>query len=327
MAPHMMSACKALLQVTDRKTVETPCDKKARRILLITLSNIGDAVLTTPVLLALHTRYPRAVVDIVTDARASELFTHCPWRGDIILKHKQLGWRGTLMLVKQLRARRYDLVVDLRTDGLTLLLRARRRLTRRRGKLAGRHAVERHFGVIREREQLDALPPVHVWLSAAEHTWAQQQLAGLPGQRWLALGPGARWAGKCWPADRFTVLAMQLQTHFDAIILLGSTADRNRCARIAADLTLPCINLAGKTDLLQAAAVLQQARLFVGNDSGLGHLAAAAGTPTVTVFGPGDPQRYHPWHPQARWVQSTTGRVADVAVDAVMEEVLEQLSD
>lgn len=298
-----------------------------RRILLITLSNIGDAVLTTPVLAALHAKYPQAVMDIVTDARASELFTHCPWRGDIFLKQKQLGWRGTLALVKQLRARRYDLVVDLRTDGLTLLLRARRRLTRRHGKPAGRHAVERHFGVIREREQLDAIPPVQVWLSDSAREAARQQLAGLPGRHWLALGPGARWEGKCWPAQQFSTLATQLQPQFDAIILLGSTADRDSCAQIEANLTLPCINLAGKTNLLQATAVLQQVRLFVGNDSGLGHLAAATGTPTVTVFGPGDPHRYHPWHPQARWVQSTTGSVADVTVAAVVEQVLAVLAD
>ena len=296
-------------------------------ILLITLSNIGDAVLTTPVLEALHDKYPQAVMDIVTDERASELFSHCPYRGNVFLKHKQLGWRGTLALVKQLRARRYDLIVDLRTDGLTLLLRAQRCLTRRGGKPAGRHAVERHFGVIQEREQQETIPPVHVWLTSIEHAYARQQLSGLPGQRWLALGPGARWEGKCWPADRFTALVKQLQAHFDAVILLGSMGDRNSCALIEADLTLPCVNLAGKTDLLQVSAVLQQARLFVGNDSGLGHLAAAAGTPTVTVFGPGDPQRYHPWHPQARCVQSTTGSVADVSVDTITEQVLALLSE
>ena len=100
-----------------------------RTILLITLSNIGDALMTTPVLEVLHHQYPQAVIDIVTDARAGNLFEFCPYQGEIILKHK--GWRGTLALVKRLRITRYDLIVDLRTDGLTLLLRARRKLTRR----------------------------------------------------------------------------------------------------------------------------------------------------------------------------------------------------
>jgi heptosyltransferase-3 len=296
-----------------------------RSILLVTLSNIGDAVMTTPVLQALHNRYPQALVDIVADPRSSLLFRHCPWRRNTILKHKQAGWRGLAGLVRELRANRYDLIVDLRTDGLTLLLRARQRLTRRGCRSAGRHAVERHFCVLRQRESPGAIPPARVWLSAAEHDFARQALAGLPGRRWLALGPGARGEAKRWPTGQFSALALQLQPQFDAVILLGSPNEAGTCRQVAAGLTLPSRVLAGKTDLLQAAAVLAKARLFVGNDSGLGHLAAACSVPTVTVFGPGDPARYHPWHTAARWVQSTSGSITDVGVEEVLEQVLAEL--
>ena len=296
--------------------------ESTRNILLVTLSNIGDAVMTTPVLEALHDKYPQAVIDIVADPRSSLLFSHCPWRGAIFLKHKQAGWRSLATLVKQLRATRYDLVVDLRTDGLTLLLRARRRLTRRGCRNATGHAVERHFCVLKQSETPLAIPPVTIWLSAAEHDFARQALAGLPGRRWLALGPGARGEAKRWPAAQFNALARQLRPHFDAITLLGSSDEADTCLQVAAGLSLPCLILAGKTNLLQAAAVLSKTRLYVGNDSGLGHLAAACSVPTVTMFGPGDPTRYHPWHTNARWVQSTTGSVADVGVDVVIEQVL-----
>jgi len=298
-----------------------------RSILLVTLSNIGDAVMTTPVLEALHNKYPQAVIDIVADPRSSLLFNHCPWRGAIILKHKQAGWRGLATLVKQLRATRYDLIVDLRTDGLTLLLRARRYLTRRGCRTAAGHAVERHFCVLKQGETPLAIPPVTVWLSTAEQEYAREALSGLPGRRWLALGPGARGEAKRWPAAQFNTLALQLQPHFDAVILLGSPAEASACRQVAAGLTLPCLVLAGKTDLLQAAAVLSETQLYVGNDSGLGHLAAACSIPTVSVFGPGKPARYHPWHATARWVQGTTDTIADVAVDEVMEQVLELLSE
>jgi ADP-heptose:LPS heptosyltransferase len=163
---------------------------------------------------------------------------------------------------------------------------------------------------------------VTVWLSAAEHDFAREALAGLPGRRWLALGPGARGTAKRWPVTHFNSLARQLQPHFDAIILLGSPAEAGTCRQVAAGVPLPCRVLAGRTDLLQAAAVMQQAELFVGNDSGLGHLAAAAGTPTVTVFGPGDPARYHPWQADARWIQSASESIAAVGVDAVLARVL-----
>ena len=296
------------------------------KILLITLSNIGDAVMTTPVLEALHKTWPLATIDIVTDARANQLFTHCPYGGRVVLKDKQAGWRGTLALVRQLRSTRYDLVVDLRTDGLTLLLRARHRQTRRGSRPSGYHAVERHFGVISRHIDTTRIPAALIRLSQAEHRFADEQLSGLPGQRWLALGPGARWQPKRWPVQHFRALVNQIQEKFDAVILLGDTAESAVCQDIEDSLRLPGINLAGKTDLLQAAAVLAQSQLFVGNDSGLGHIAAATGTPTVTVFGPGDPARYHPWHPQARWIQSNTGNIEDIAVDAVIAEILAVLA-
>ena len=294
-------------------------------ILLITLSNIGDAVMTTPVMAALHNKYPRAVIDIVTDARASELFSHCPYKGEIFLKDKQAGWQGVISLVKQLRTKHYDLVVDLRTDGLTLLLHAGRRLTRRGSKAAGYHAVQRHFGVMGPREGITEIPATCLWLSPQDTDFAQQQLATLPGKRWLALGPGARWAPKCWPAAAYRDLVARLQTQFDAVVLLGSTEDVNSCEQVATGMALPCVNLAGKTRLLQAAAVLQQAALFIGNDSGLGHMAAACDTATLTIFGPGDPERYHPWSSRACWVQSDSGEIADVAVDVVANRACEAL--
>lgn len=286
-------------------------------ILFITLSNIGDVLMTTPVMEALHRKYPQAVFDIVADRRSSELFTHCPYRQAVIHRDKDRGWRGSVALVTRLRAIRYDLIVDLRTDGLSLLLRGHRRLTRRGSRPAGPHAVERHMGVIMQREHLTAIPPVRTWLSPAEHALAQATVASLPGTRWLALGPGARWAPKCWPAVKFSELTHHLQHLFDAILLLGNADDRDTCQRVAANLPLPHVDLAGKTGLLQAAAVLQQAQVFVGNDSGLGHLAAASGTPTVTVFGPGDPERYHPWHPRARWISSPSGGLVDIDASEV----------
>jgi len=292
--------------------------ESTRHILLITLSNIGDALMTTPVMEALHRQYPQAIMDNVTDARASALFEHCPYRGEIILKHK--GWRGTLALVKRLRTTRYDLVVDLRTDGLTLLLRARRRLTRRGSRAAGPHAVERHFGVIRDSMQLTDIPSQRVWLTDSQRTFTRQELAGLPGKNWLALGPGARWAPKCWSPENYITLADRLTESFDAVILLGSKNDMAASQRISDKLALPLCNLAGRTDLLQTAAILEQAQLFIGSDSGLGHLAAASGIPTVTIFGPGDPRRYHPWHPQARWIQSENDSVDSVTVSQVVEQ-------
>lgn len=290
------------------------------RILFITLSNIGDAVMTTPVLDTLHRRYPAAQIDIVADPRSAELFQHFPALGEIILKRKKSGLRGLLALIRQLRRHRYDLIVDLRTDGLGYLLRYRRHCNKFGIQPPGPHAVERHYAVLRELAEATP-PPPRLWLSTAERTTATTALAGLPGTRWLALGPGANWPPKIWPAEHFVALVAQLQDDFDAVLLLGGSGDRERAAAILPQLALPARDFCGHSTLLQATALLEQAAVFVGNDSGLGHLASAVGTPTVTVFGPGEPLRYRPWQPQGHWRRAASGVLAELSVDDVVTAV------
>ncbi|MBI1731888.1 MAG: glycosyltransferase family 9 protein [Gammaproteobacteria bacterium] len=287
------------------------------RFLLITLSNIGDAVMTTPVLQALHAHDPAAVIDIVGDRRSSSIFAACEYVGRIVHKEKRLALRGLGALLGELRGTRYDLIVDLRTDFVPLLLRARRRLYRWSGRALGPHAVQRHLGVIRALPLPAGEWNTMVWLGAAQRQTARGLLHGFDGRRLLALGPGANSAPKIWPAQRFIDLLGKAGDRFDAIVLLGNGADAACAGSIAASAPLPCLDLAGKTGLLEAAAILAEARVFIGNDSGLGHLAAAVGTPTLTLFGVGDPHRYHPWGSRARWIVEPARDIARLPVDAV----------
>jgi ADP-heptose:LPS heptosyltransferase len=274
----------------------------APRFLLVSLSNIGDAIMTTPVLQALHAFEPAAIVDVVGDRRSSEIFSGCPFLGRIIHKEKQRALRGLVSLLGELRSVRYDLAVDLRTDFLPILIRARRRFFRWQGHASGPHAVQQHLGVIaRLPLKLEEFCPI-LWLSPARNEFASNMLGGFAGRRLLALGPGANWPPKIWPAQNFIELLESVRGEFDAAVLLGGAADQSHAGAIAAAAPLPCLDLTGKTGLLEAAAVLAQAQIFVGNDSGLGHIAAAVQTPTVTLFGVGDPARYHPWGPGAAWL-------------------------
>jgi len=152
------------------------------RLLLITLSNIGDAVMTTPVLQAMHQLHPQALIDIVADRRSAALFEPCPFRGEIIIKDKKAGWRGLLSLVRRLRQRRYRLIVDLRTDGLSWLLRADQRRTKRDAQCSGPHAVERAYAVI--SPLLPPTPPqTCLWLTEQHHRQALERLLALPAGR------------------------------------------------------------------------------------------------------------------------------------------------
>lgn len=294
------------------------------RLLVITLSNIGDAVMTTPVLEALHQAYPSASIDLVADRRSAEIFRHCPYLGRVVYKEKRAGWRAALKLVRDLRRTRYDLIVDLRTDGLAYLLRGRRRLTKWHAQPQGPHAVQQHLGVIAALGER-AIPATQVWLTPELKANAEQYLRELPGTRWLALGPGANWAPKIWPTLEFQHLIEQLQDRFDGVILLGGPSDVARCKTIDAHCPLPCIDLSGKTGLLEAAAILARATLFIGNDSGLGHLASGVGTPTLTLFGPGQPERYRPWGDNAHWLTNVEKDLNRLSAEDVAQEVRRML--
>lgn len=165
-----------------------------------------------------------------------------------------------------------------------------------------------------------------MWLSDTDRAFAAAATRQLPGGRWLALAPGANWPGKVWPLEHHRVLLDELRTHFDAIIVLGDPGDKVATDTLAACSPLPVADLGGATNLRQAAAAMASATLFLGNDSGLGHLAAAVGTPTLTLFGPGEPERYHPWGSRAQWLVAPDADLSKLAPAAVAAKVREMLA-
>ncbi len=284
-----------------QQALTTAFSTEPMRLLVVTLSNIGDVVMTTPVFEALTTAYPDTLIDIFADARSAALLTPAPYTGEIFLYHKRAGWRARGVLLRALRRRRYRVVVDLRGPILGYLLRTDTRLCKPHSRSPGRHAVQEHFAALAPLLPGVSPPPCQLYLSTQSTNAAAELLTALPGRRWLALAPGANWPGKKWPRSHYRALLELAAPHFDGAILLGSAQDTDDVAAIA-DLALPTLVTAGTTDLGTAAALLAQARAFVGNDSGLGHIAAAMGTPSLTVFGPGDPTRYRPWGSHAHIV-------------------------
>lgn len=289
------------------------------RILVITLSNIGDAIMTTPVLAALHAQYPDARIDLVCDHRSSDLFAPCPYIGQLFVRDKRSGWRGYLQLIAALRKTRYDIIVDLRTDFLVYLLRARRRFKKHsNASTLHMHSVEKHLLAVRPLVG-DCLPDAELWVSAqdAQIVATQFPLKG----RWLAIGPGANFSGKVWPVARYVAVANALAAHFDGVVLLGGRADQALATQFIAQAELPVYNACGGLTLPQSYALLRQCHMYLGNDSGLGHMAAAAGLTTLTLFGPGSPVRYQPWSPRASVIQDPEQDILGVTVQAVVAKL------
>jgi len=301
--------------------------KTVNKILFISLSNIGDAIMTTPVLMALHECYPEAVVDIVGDQRSSEIFKHCPFRGEIFNKQKNMFLRGVPALLKTLWVQSYDLIVDIRTDGLAYLLPAGKRYTKFNRKLnrtvTGPHAVQEHMGIISEIYQ-EAPPQCHVWLSESEEKFAEETLGEYYGKRLLGLGTGANADVKIWPKENYLSLVEKTGNDFDAFVFLGDSRDKERSDFISSQVNNHCINLCGKTTILQAVAVQQCLRGFIGSDSGLGHMASAVGIPSITIFGIGEPDRYRPWGEKNVWLVGEQQKIETVSVDDVVKQLQKQ---
>ena len=291
------------------------------RLLFVTLSNIGDLVMTTPALVALHEAFPEAVIDVVADRRSSELLRHAPFLGTLFHRDKREGLPGILRLLGALFRQHYEAVVDLRTDWLPWLLRTRHRSSRLITGATGEHSTTQHFAVVAPLLPRDTvMPAARVWTDPQSELAARNLLAPL-GERILAVAPGANWAGKCWAASSFAATAAALRETFDSLVVLGSAADAGAAAELMARSNMPSLDLCGRTSLLEAAAVLRRCSVFLGNDSGLGHIAAAVGIPTVTVFGPGKPARYRPFGPRSEIVCAKNQDLGALAPWPVVEAI------
>jgi heptosyltransferase-3 len=264
------------------------------RILFVTATRIGDAVLSTGLLSHVISRFPDARLTIAAGPAAAPLFEAVPGLERLIVLRKRRWALHWLALYRRTVGRRWDLVVDLRGSALAWLLWAGERRVTAKGD-PREHRVRqlaRLFG-------LEPPPSPVIW-TGARHDRAAEALVP-PGSPVLAIGPAANWRGKEWRADRFAELATRL-TAPDApfasarVAVLAAAHERAQAAPLLA--ALPAgrvIDLVGRTDLLTAAAVLRRCALFIGNDTGLMHLAAAAGTPTLGLFGPSAVEQYAPW--------------------------------
>ena len=258
------------------------------KILFVTSNRIGDAVLSTGLLDHLLRRYPAARFTLACGPAAEGVFHRMPNLERLIVMEKRPWGRHWLPLWAEAVGTRWDLVVDIRGSGLGWLVPTRRRAWMHR--TAG-HKTEQLAAVLGLRP-----PPLPVaWTAPQDRARAA---ALLPPGRLIALGPTANWTGKVWPPDRFVALyralARELLPGARAVVLAGPGAQERALAAPVLAALPEAVDLAGALSLPEAAAVLARCDLFVGNDSGLMHLAAAAGTPTLGLFGPTPAAQYAP---------------------------------
>lgn len=272
------------------------------KILFITANRLGDAVLSTGILGALIDRYPEARITVACGILPAPLFQSIPQVVRVIPLIKQARHGHWFDLLRQTFATGWDLIVDLRNTAVSRLLR-RRALRVFLGPKPRQHMVEGLAALI---GATPAQASPRLWLDPAAVEKVKHSLAATT--QLLALAPGAHGVGKRWPGDRYAALAASLLAQGGplagaAVVLLGAPGEESTVRQTVEALDPEqVINLVGRTEPAEAAAWLARAALYVGNDSGLTHLAAAAGIPTLALFGPGLPARYRPWGKNAAYL-------------------------
>jgi len=284
------------------------------RILFVTSNRLGDAVLSTGLLDHLLRAHPDARITVACGPVAEGLFLRMPNRERTIVLDK-LPYSGHwLPLWRDVVTTRWDLVVDIRGSALSWLVPTRRRAVMRRRP---GHKLTQLAAVL----GLDPPPLPVVWTAPDDHARAAALLPA--GHPVVALAPTANWAPKVWPPERFVALFHALAGSVlpGAVpAVFGGPGDAEHAMAAPVMAGLPgAIDLVGPLALPEVSACLTRCTLFIGNDSGLMHLAAAAGVPTLGVFGPTDADEYGPSGPHAAAVRAAGTHMADVTLAAVVE--------
>jgi ADP-heptose:LPS heptosyltransferase len=295
---------------------------KVKKILFIGLSNVGDVVMTTPVLRTLHKKFPEASFDIVTDRRAMQLYGNYPYLNRLYLKDKDKLLRGVPALLGQLWKNTYDIIVDVRTDGLAYLLRGKKRYTKLTARSYGDHAIEEIMGVVHNLNGNEPIPDTEVWLSEENREYAVNELEMFDNQdRLLSLSVGdSRKPFKAWTAKKYIELINKHEHDFSGIIFLGGEFETEATLEVISKIKMPNINTAGNS-LLDAAALIEKSCLYIGPDSGLGHIASALKTPTISFFSVMGAKRFRPWGDNAICIQGKNNDARNIPVEEVSEAI------
>jgi len=264
------------------------------RILFVTSSRIGDAVLSTGLLNHLAETHPGARFTVACGAPPAPLFEPAPFVERVIpmVKRKRSGhWFD---LWRQTASTWWHMVVDLRGSALAYAVP-----TFHRRVLKSSWEPKHRLLHLSSALGLDTPFSPRLWNTPTQLARAAQLIPDGPPV--LAIGPTANWGGKRWPADRFAAVAARLTGPGGAlagarVAVFGAGFEREMAQPVLESVPAERrIDAIGGVDLPTAHAALQRCALYVGNDSALMHMAAAAGTPTLGLFGPSSEMFYGPW--------------------------------
>ncbi|MBN1754940.1 glycosyltransferase family 9 protein [bacterium] len=267
------------------------------RILVIRLSSIGDIVITTPVLRNLRELLPHSKITYLTRKEYAPMLLHNPYiDGIIALELSQMKWEKYIGFAMSLRSERFSMVIDLHNNIRSRILSAilnvplsyhvpkpywkRWRLIHHAGSFTPKSLdiLDQYLSTLKEAGfQVKTFFP-EIFVTESEKAACLNQLEPFIGKQFVGIHPYAKWKNKEWGIEKYLDVAQLLSSEGYNVLFWDSPHAR------APELKYLCTD-----DLRELIGYLSICNLFVGNDSGPAHIAAALGVPTLTIFGPTHP--------------------------------------
>jgi ADP-heptose:LPS heptosyltransferase len=271
---------------------------KIRRILVITLSNIGDIILTTPVIRALSKEFPVSRMDVMVGPNGRDIFDKDPRIFKLVVYDKHISIAEKRRLQLKLRKLKYDLVVDLRNTVFPLLLAPRYRTSPIQSfpkEIV--HKKERHlsrlfsFGI----EDLSERSYIHITKEDEDYADDLIKTNALTDPV-VVVSPGAKSHLKRWTVEGFAEVCDGLIGECAAsIVFVGAGPDDKEIVQsVASKMKNRYHDFVDKTNIRQLASLLKRSSLLITNDSAPMHLGCAVDTKVLAIFGPTDPKKYGP---------------------------------
>ena len=266
-----------------------------RKILFITSSRIGDAVLSSGLLKYVQDVYPGAKITICCGPLVASQFEGVPALERIIPIKKQRYNKHWYELWKEIVGTRFDIVIDLRNSVVSRLIRAKVRYIHGSQIDKGIAKVLQNASVM----NLDPAPDPKMWFTDEQKKRAAELIPD--GGEVFGVGPTSNWIGKTWPEDRFIEIIEWMigeggLMEGARVAVFGASGEEAVARRVLASVPEgQRLDIIAKGSPADAGACLERCDFYIGNDSGLMHYSAAVGTPTLGVFGPGYPDIYGPW--------------------------------
>ncbi len=281
---------------------------------------VGDAVMAVPAWEAIRRTRPDDEIRVLARPAVADLLSGQPFADRILpydFRGRHKGWLGREKLCAELREEKFGAAVLLQNAFEAAWLAWRAGIPERigyardaRGPLLTKairvpqkgeipkHESHYYLELLRRAgwiEASPAIPPIRLLVADAARAVAESALrsAGARDNAWrCAIAPGASYgAAKCWPPERFALLADRLISESGAdVIFFGTQGEKEIAAGIRSHMKSRAISLVGETSMRDLTALFASCSIFIGNDSGAMHVAAAAGLPVIGIFGSTDPE-------------------------------------